>query len=701
MPTLGMVEEFIAAEGRGHEARRNAKWAAVGTAAALAACQLEVTQAVRALLGSCPPRGPLNPHTIATHHRDEYSIETLTFEGVPGSVITANLYTPIGRPEPFPAVAIFSGDAPEGKKQAERQRMGQLLARRGIAALLFDSPGQGERLEYYDSTLRRSWLGRTPGVERSHLGHPMFLTGNRLAHWMAFEGSRALDFLASRPEIDARRLGIVGDGSSDALIRIVCCLEARLAAAALVADTHHDPVLGGDCIESTLPGVLAQGILPQDFLIPFAPRPLLMVRCAGQKDKLPHEKTVTDLSRAYKILGKANQFEAAEERGVCGFAKFTRTRIVDHFARAFGMGVERLRDLEAAGEPLELLRCTETGQVLNSLNAPSLLSIHAKLAHELPPPIAAPADSAAAVALRADLRARFAPLLCLPEAVQPVACEVESRSNDWGLQVEKGRIVVAEGLYAPYSFYTRPANTDSGTRVASPVLLALHERGIAGVTGASAWMKSIPQAGYHVMAIDVPGVGETRLQADREENDGYEATLNGTESIWARRALNAGLNLFGLDVFSVLRTIQYLKTRWDVDKSRIVVSGTGRGALWGLYASALDKDVSRVALLRGLSSYKCLAERCRHNHHFSVYLPGCLKVFDLQHVAACIAPRPLKLINFVDQRKERRSIDAMRADYAFTASMYAALGAGDQFDVATSDSAPETLGMILKTIGAA
>ena len=260
---------------------------------------------------------------------------------------------------------------------------------------------------------------------------------------------------------------------------------------------------------------------------------------------------------------------------------------------------------------------------------------------------------------------------------------------------------MAEGLYAPYSFYTRPANTDSGTRVASPVLLALHERGIAGVTGASAWMKSIPQAGYHVMAIDVPGVGETRLQADREENDGYEATLNGTESIWARRALNAGLNLFGLDVFSVLRTIQYLKTRWDVDKSRIVVSGTGRGALWGLYASALDKDVSRVALLRGLSSYKCLAERCRHNHHFSVYLPGCLKVFDLQHVAACIAPRPLKLINFVDQRKERRSIDAMRADYAFTASMYAALGAGDQFDVATSDSAPETLGMILKTIGAA
>ena len=152
-----------------------------------------------------------------------------------------------------------------------------------------------------------------------------------------------------------------------------------------------------------------------------------------------------------------------------------------------------------------------------------------------------------------------------------------------------------------------------------------------------------------------PGVGESRLQADREENDGYEAMLNGPESVWARRALNTGLNLFGLSVFSVLRTVQYLKTRWDIDKSRIMISGTGRGALWALYAAALEKDIARVALLRGLSSYKCLAERCRHNHHFSLYLHGCLKAFDLAHVAACIAPRPLKLINFVDQRKRAPS----------------------------------------------
>ena len=700
MLNSGMVENYISSTAQAHAARRAVRFEAINSVAALAERQAEIAPCVRALLGACPVRGLLNARTIATHNRDDYTLETLTFEGLPGTVVTANLYLPLGRPEPYPAVVIFSGDAHEGKQQAERQRMGQLLARRGIAALLFDSPGQGERLEFYDSTLRRSWVGRSTCVERAHLGHPMLLTGNRLAHWMSFEASRALDLLASRPDIDGKRLGVVGDGSSEALVRLLCCLEPRLAAAAIIADTNDDALLGGESIESTLPGVLAQGILPADFLLPFAPKPLLLIRCAEQKGALPHDAMVQDLTRVYKLLGKPNLFETAEERGVKGFAKFIRTRIMDHFSRGFGMGVERLREQETPAETLDTLRCTETGQVANSLNAPSLFWIHSKLAHELPPPIEQPADAAGAVALRAELRARFAPLLCLPEAAQPVHCEVESHANDWGLHVEKGRIVIAEGLYVPYSFYTRPSASESGTHTASPVLLALHERGIAGVTGAREWMKLIPQAGFHVMAIDVPGVGETRLQADREESEGYESMLCGHESIWARRALNAGLNLFGLDVFSVLRAVHYLKTRWDVDKSRIVVSGTGRGALWGLYAAALEKDIARVALLRGLSSYKCLAERCRHNHHFSVYLPGCLKSFDLPHVAACVAPRPLKLINFVDQRKERRPLEAMRHEYEFTAEMYRLLSAPDDFAVQSSDSAPETLATVMKTIGA-
>ena len=700
MLNAGMVEDFVRNAAAAHEQRRAERFAAIEDAASLAKRQAEITQAIRALLGECPLGTPFEVRTIEIHERDEYAIELLTFQSLPGVVVPANLYLPRGRPEPWPAVAVFSGDAPEGKLQAERQRLGQLLARRGIAALFFDSPGQGERLEFYDSTLRRSWVGRSVAVERAQLGHPFVLTGNNLAYWMAMEGARALNVLAARPDIDTKRLGIAGEGASEVLTRILCCLDPRVSAAAIVADSCEAHPMGGENIENTLPGVYACNFAPLSLLIPFAPKPLLYDCCVAEKAPSTHVEAVKDLARAYALLGKPGSFSSVEERGVRGFGKFIRMRVSEHFAAAFGLGVERLRELETPAEFPDTLRCTETGQAGNSLNAASLFSVHSKLASELPPAVAQPVDEASATTLRADLRARFVPLLHLPETAEPVRQEIESRSNDWGLQVEKGRLVVADGLYVPYSFYSRPPPTDSGTRTAAPVLLALHERGIAGVTGAAAWMRAIPQAGFHVMAIDVAGVGETHLQAEREDGEGYEAMLSGAETIWARRALNVGLNLFGLAVFSVLRTVQHLKTRWDVDKSRITVSGTGRGALWGLYAAALEKDISRLVLLRGLSTYRCLAERKRHNHHFSLYLPGCLKSFDLPHVAACIAPRPLTLINSVDERKERRQAAKMRTDYAYAAEMYRAANAAERFAIVASDNAPESLDWVLKGIGA-
>src|SRR5438067_13618973 len=128
-------------------------------------------------------------------------------------------------------------------------------------------------------------------------------------------------------------------------------------------------------------------------------------------------------------------------------------------------------------------------------------------------------------------------------------------------------------------------------------------------------MAGFAEAGVNVAAIDVCGIGETRLQAAQETRvqparesteAAYDAILCGPESQWARRALNAGLNLFGLRVFSVLRTLAYLRTRWEILPSEISIVGVGRGGLWGLYAAALDGAVPRVALLRSLATYKCL-----------------------------------------------------------------------------------------------
>ena len=362
--------------------------------------------------------------------------------------------------------------------------------------------------------------------------------------------------------------------------------------------------------------MLSSGLNWDDLLLPFAPKPLLLICCTPSKPPASHNSSVmlrkVDLDHgghgdlralrtAYETSNSARSLVLEHETGPAALSKLTRQKLADHFAHAFHSGEERVRELDAPQEPPDLLRCTETGQVSNSLNARTLFTCQQAAAAGYPPEIHAPETSADAGALRDSMRERIVRALHLPEIKGPVEREVESRANDWGLNVEKGRLVIADGLYVPYRFYTKPVEIGDHGRESAPVLLALHERGIAGVSSAAAWMESIPQAGFHIMAIDVAGVGETRLQAEREEHEGYEGALCGAESLWARRALNAGLNLFGLAVFSVLRTVEHLRSRWEIGTHPIAVSGTGRGALWALYAAALNENIASVAMLRGLS----------------------------------------------------------------------------------------------------
>lgn len=728
MLSTGMVEKYITAVAQEHFARRREKLGAIGSAEEAAARQAEARGIVAEILGAFPERAPLNVRPIRTLQRDGYSVEVLIYQSLPGVITTANLYRPAGRRAPVPGVVCVPGHYREGKANAEYQRLEQLLARRGIAALVFDLPGQGERLEFYDSTLRRSWLGKSAGDEQTHLGNLLFLTGNHLDCWMLWDAMRGLDVLIEHGEADPARLGATGAGAGGILTRLLCCLEPRLSAAALAADNFEPESLGGEDAEQSLFGAIARGVSAVDLLMPFAPKPLLLAYCSADRPAERMEKVRSELRHWYGLLGSAENLAVFLAEGPSGLGKEIRARAAEHFARAFGLPEELAREPETPPEAAEALYCTETGQVGNSLNAVSVFTYHKQLTRDLPPAQAVPRDAAGAEELQDEIRARFAPYLRLPELAPPqpstkpltpgpspsrgegskenggVVSQIESHASDWGFSVEKGRLVLDERLYLPYSFYTLPEA--GASRRAAPTVLALHERGVAGISNQEAWLAAFGAAGFHVMAIDVIGIGETRLQPvqetrmqTREDAEAYDALLCGPESQWARRALNAGLSLFGLRVFSVLRTLVYLRTRWEARADALSIVGVGRGGLWGLYAAALDKDVSRVAMLRSLSTYRCLIEHRRHNHHFSLYLPGCLREFDLPQVAACVAPRPLTLINAVNQRKDRCDAAAVRREYALAGEMYKLRGAAESFKVAHADSAPETLGAVMAAVG--
>src|SRR5258707_73902 len=118
------------------------------------------TKILRAMNGLPNQRGPLNAKTTGTLERDGFRIEKVTFESLPGFVVTGNLYLPAAAGR-YPAVLMTPGHGANGK--AGEYQLAANLARNGIAALAYDVMGQGERLQYFDAATKKSQVGGATG----------------------------------------------------------------------------------------------------------------------------------------------------------------------------------------------------------------------------------------------------------------------------------------------------------------------------------------------------------------------------------------------------------------------------------------------------------------------------------------------------------------------------------------------------------
>ncbi len=151
-------------------------------------------------LGDFPERTPLNPRFVGTLQRDGYRVEKTVFESRPNHHVTANLYIPAGTP-PFPGVLLPCGHSDNAKAFEGYQRACILLARNGMAVLCYDPIGQGERYQMLDGKGKPIVRGTT---EHTMAGIGALLVGRQLASYCIWDGLRALDYLASRPEVDPR-----------------------------------------------------------------------------------------------------------------------------------------------------------------------------------------------------------------------------------------------------------------------------------------------------------------------------------------------------------------------------------------------------------------------------------------------------------------------------------------------------------------
>ena len=168
------------------------------------------------LVGGFPERTPLKPQVTGVLRRPGFRVEKVLIESRPDFLVSVNLYVPeSGRFEaPYPGVLVPCGHAHVAKAHDEYQSMGALLALNGMVGLVFDPLDQGERQQYQRDDGSRPYYGTHMHMQEGVIAT---LLGDGLIQYFAWDGIRALDYLASRPEVDPDLLGITGNsGGGDA-----------------------------------------------------------------------------------------------------------------------------------------------------------------------------------------------------------------------------------------------------------------------------------------------------------------------------------------------------------------------------------------------------------------------------------------------------------------------------------------------------
>lgn len=107
----------------------------------------------------------------------------------------------------------------------------------------------------------------------------------------------------------------------------------------------------------------------------------------------------------------------------------------------------------------------------------------------------------------------------------------------------------------------------------------------------------------------------------------------------AGAALLFGETMIGWRVYDVMRTIDWIETRKDLDSARVGCMGISGGGTCTLFSTALEPRI-KVAMVSGyLNTFRdCILSL---SHCIDNYVPGILQWAEMYDVAGLIAPRPL------------------------------------------------------------
>ncbi len=285
--------------------------------------RLAIHKVLQRCLGEMPPR-PAAPksRTVLREQRSGYTLEKLEIDNGVDAVIPSCLVIPHGLREPAPAILLLhwhSGDKGGPLFSSEEQNVLEPLLKRGYVLMAIDCYFNGERLGRGPAGAIESNIEN----QRDSLFKLNLWFGRTLWGMMVRDDMIAIDYLASRPEVDRRRIGASGMSMGSTGAWWLAALDERVRAVVAVAcfTRYRELIAHGQlrahAIYFFVPGILKHfdteavaGLV--------APRALLALTGDSDPTSPPDGIRVLEkkLGQIYRLYGAGDRFRSIIYPGV-------------------------------------------------------------------------------------------------------------------------------------------------------------------------------------------------------------------------------------------------------------------------------------------------------------------------------------------------------------------------------------------------
>ena len=275
-----------------------------------------------------PTKTPLNAVVHGRIEREDYTVEKVFFEAMPGFFVTGNLYRPRGKTGPHPAVLcahghwadarfMIRGDA-EMKKELESggeklpesgrsifQALCVQLARMGCVAFMYDMIGNSDS-QQLNAALAHGFKKQRPEAS-SPDGWGFFsaqaeLRCQSIMGLQTWSSIRAIDFVTSLPDVDGKRIGMTGASGGGTQTFMAAAIDPRISVAVPCVMVSTAMQGGCTCENASL---LRVGTGNIEFAALFAPKPQAMT-AADDWTKEMETKGFPELKQLYTLMGASD-----------------------------------------------------------------------------------------------------------------------------------------------------------------------------------------------------------------------------------------------------------------------------------------------------------------------------------------------------------------------------------------------------------